>query len=93
MQSTTTSAPHHDRVRVRLVERGRVRVDHARGLISAELDRRVLGLRRADVGGEVQRLAVQVGELDDVAVDDPELADAGGGEIGRDRAAEGARRR
>ena len=42
-------------------------------------------------GCEVQRLAVQVGELDVVVVDDPEAPDARAGQIERDRRAERAR--
>ena len=41
-----------------------------------------------DVGREVQELAVQVGQLDLVAVDDPEPPDARTGEVERDRRAE-----
>ena len=44
-----------------------------------------------DVGREVQRLAVQVGDLDVVVVDDPEPPDARPGEVHRHRRAERAR--
>ena len=47
-----------------------------------------LGL--ADVGGDVEHLALQVGEVDGVVVDDTEGADAGRGEIERRRRAESA---
>ena len=54
---------------------------------------RLLGgvdLRHADAVGRVDHLALQVGEVDDVVVDDPERADAGGREVQRGRRAEPA---
>ena len=45
----------------------------------------------ADAVGGVDDLALQVGEVDDVVVDDPERADARGGEVERGRRAEAAR--
>ena len=47
-------------------------------------------LRHADVRREVQGLAVQVGELDVVVVDDPEPPDAGARQVDRHRGAERA---
>src|SRR5439155_815540 len=44
-----------------------------------------LSLRAADVVGEVHHLPVQVGQIDTVAVDDAERADAGCGEVDRRR--------
>ena len=54
---------------------------------------RLLGrvdLRDADALGVVDHLALQVGEVDDVVVDDPERADAGRREVERRRRAEAA---
>ena len=51
---------------------------------------RALGLAPADVGGREQDLALQVGELDDVVVDDADAADAGGGEVVQHRRAQPA---
>ena len=50
-----------------------------------------LDLRRADPVGRVDHLALQVGEVDIVVVDDAERADAGGREVERGRRAEPAR--
>ena len=47
-------------------------------------------LRTPDAVGRVDDLALQVGEVDDVVVDDAERADAGGGEVERGRRAEAA---
>ena len=47
-------------------------------------------LRHADRLGRVDHLALQVGEVDDVVVDDAERADAGGREVERGRRAEAA---
>ena len=44
----------------------------------------------ADAVGGVDHLALEVGEVDDVVVDDAERADAGGGEVERGRRAEAA---
>ena len=44
----------------------------------------------ADPVGRVDHLALEVGEVDDVVVDDPERADAGRGEVQRGRRAETA---
>src|SRR5204863_9990557 len=52
--------------------------------------RRRLQLRLPDVVRRAQNLALQVAEVDDVEVDDADRADAGGGEIHRDRRAESA---
>ena len=49
------------------------------------------GLGRADVGGAVERLALEVGEVDGVAVDDRQPADARAGERGDDGGADPAR--
>ena len=54
---------------------------------------RLLGgvdLGDADALGGVDHLALEVGEVDDVVVDDAERADAGGGEVERGRRAEAA---
>ena len=54
---------------------------------------RLLGrvdLGDADALGVVDHLALQVGEVDDVVVDDPERADAGRREVQRGRRAEAA---
>ena len=47
-------------------------------------------LRHADAVGRVDDLALEVGEVDDVVVDDAERADAGRGEVQRGRRAEAA---
>ena len=47
-------------------------------------------LRRADAVGRVDDLALEVRQVDDVVVDDPDRADAGGGEVQRGRRAEPA---
>ena len=52
--------------------------------------RGAVDLLAADVAGRVQHLAMQIGERDDVVVDDPERADAGAGEILQRRRAEPA---
>ena len=49
-----------------------------------------LGLGPADVGGAEQDLALEIVERDDVVVDHPERADAGGGEILDGRRADAA---
>ena len=54
----------------------------------AELGGGAVRLGDADVGREVQELAVQVGQLDLVAVDDPQPPHARPGEVERDRRAE-----
>ena len=48
------------------------------------------GLRLADPLGVVDHLALQVGGVDDVVVDEAERADPGGGEVERGRRAEAA---
>ena len=57
------------------------------------LDRllRRLGLRLAEPLGRVDDLALQVGRVDDVVVDDAERPDAGGGQVERGGGAEAAR--
>ena len=59
------------------------------------LDRepRRLRLRHPDPLGVVDHLALQVGGVDDVVVDEAERADAGGGEVERGRARRARRRR
>ena len=59
------------------------------------VDRRLRrrGLRLADRLGRVDHLALEVRLVDDVVVDDPERADAGGGEIERGRRTQARRRR
>jgi hypothetical protein len=52
---------------------------------------RGVDLRFADGIGAVKDLALQVGEVDRVAVDEGQPADAGGGEVERGGAAEAAR--
>ena len=55
---------------------------------------RLLGavdLLAADIAGRVQHLTMQVGQRDDVVVDDPQRPDAGAGEILQRRRAEPAR--
>ena len=47
-------------------------------------------LRHADAARRVDDLALEVRDVDDVVVDDPERADAGGGEVERGRRAEPA---
>ena len=47
-------------------------------------------LGHADAVGRVDDLALEVRDVDDVVVDDPERADAGGGEVERGRRAEAA---
>ena len=56
------------------------------------LDRLLGGvdLRHADAVGRVDDLALEVGEVDDVVVDDAERADAGRREVERGRRAEAA---
>ena len=54
---------------------------------------RLLGgvdLRLADAVGRVDDLALEVGDVDDVVVDDADRADARGGEVERGRRAEAA---
>ena len=51
---------------------------------------RRLGLRHPDPLGVVDHLALQVGGVDDVVVDEADRADAGGGEVERRRRAEAA---
>jgi hypothetical protein len=46
---------------------------------------------RADRVGAIEDLALQVGEVDLVGIDEGEAADAGGGEVERGRATEAAR--
>ena len=47
-------------------------------------------LRHADAVGRVDDLALEVGDVDHVVVDDAERPDAGGGEVERGRRAEAA---
>jgi hypothetical protein len=61
--------------------------EHAR-VDEAELDRRAVRLGRADVGGVVERLAVQVGDLDVVGVDDPDPPHPRADQVGGHRRAE-----
>ena len=61
--------------------------------VGVELVDRLLGgvdLRHADAGGGVDDLALQVGQVDHVVVDDAQRADAGRGEVQRDRRAQAA---
>ena len=51
-------------------------------------DPRRVGLRHPDPLGVVDHLALQVGGVDDVVVDEADRADAGGGEVERGRRAE-----
>ena len=87
---------HDDVVAVDHGERGGgaqargVRLERHLGVERRQPLRRHLGLAPADVGGREQDLALQVGELDDVVVDDADAADAGGGEIEEHRRAEPA---
>ena len=53
-------------------------------------DPRRVGLRHPDPLGVVDHLALQVGGVDDVVVDEADRADAGGGEVERGRRAEPA---
>ena len=59
-----------------------------RGLISAMLSRADSRLGPADVGLAVDDLALQVGLVDDVEVDDAERADAGRGQVHQGRRAQ-----
>ena len=59
------------------------------GLISL-MESRALGLRPADVGLPVDDLALQVGLVDGVELDDAERADTGRGEVHQHRRAEAA---
>jgi hypothetical protein len=61
------------------------------GIHFLERPARRLDLRRADRPGAVQDLALQVGQVDLVAVGERQPADAGSGEVERRRAAEAAR--
>ena len=72
------------------VEAEGVRLDGDVRVEAGERAGGALGLGRADLGGGVQHLALQVGEADRVVVDDAEGADAGGGEVEERRAAEAA---
>ena len=79
------------RARVGLVEPP-LDLDHLDMRIEAR--DRLLGavdLLAADIAGRVQHLAMQIGERDDVVVDDPQSPDAGAGEILQRRRAEPAR--
>ncbi len=61
--------------------------------VRVELVDRLLGgvdLRHADAVGGVDHLALEVGDVDHVVVDDAERADAGRGEVERGRRAEAA---
>ena len=48
-------------------------------------------LRLADAVGRVQDLSLQIGEIDDIGIDDPKCADAGGRQIIRGRRSESTR--
>jgi hypothetical protein len=50
-----------------------------------------LDLGLADVGGLEQHLALQVGDLDHIRIDEPQTPDTGGGEIERRRGPKPAR--
>ena len=57
----------------------------------AQMLQRGLDLETTDVGVGVQDLALKVGNVDAIEVDDPELADPCGSQVHRDRRAEPAR--
>ena len=67
-----------------------VLVDLHVGVQRADRLLRGVDLRHADALGVVDHLALEVGKVDHVVVDDPERADAGGGEVQRGRRAEPA---
>ena len=71
-------------------EAGFVRLDGDAGVDGAGLFRRRRDLGAAEIGGAVGDLALQVGQLDPVVVDEADMADAGGGEIEQEWAAEAA---
>ena len=48
-------------------------------------------LRLADAVGRVQDLSLQIGEIDDIGIDDPKCADAGGRQVIRGRRSESTR--
>ena len=58
------------------------------GIEGVDRDPRALDLALADAIGRVDDLALQVGQVDDVEVDEADRADAGGREVERRRAAE-----
>lgn len=60
------------------------------GVEVAEVGDEAVDLFNAEARGGVADLAVQVGELDDVVVDDADGADAGAGDVLRGGAAEAA---
>ena len=60
------------------------------GLTSRDAIARGVDLLAADVLGAVQDLALQVGDVDDVEIHEADVADAGGGEVERERRAEPA---
>ena len=50
----------------------------------------LVDLGPADVGGDVDDLALEVRDVDDVEVDEPDGPDPGGGQVERERRAEAA---
>jgi hypothetical protein len=72
-------------------EAQRVTLDHDVRVHRGDALGRHLHLGAADIAGSEEHLAVQVGGVDDVEVDDPEPADTGRGEVLRGRTAQAAR--
>ena len=66
------------------------RPDGDEGIDRREAPARRRDLRRAHVGGRVQDLALQIGEIDAVGIGERERSDTGGGEELRDRCAQSA---
>ena len=79
--SMTTSAPSmKSAISTDAAEPPRRRRDPRLRVEGAQPRRRHLDLQQAEVGRGVEDLAVEVGDLDPVAVDQPHLADPAGGE-------------
>ncbi len=72
------------------VSRSRNGTTSTSGLSASIVPARRVGLRLAERVGRVGDLALEVRLVDDVGVDDPERADAGGGEVERGGRAEAA---
>ena len=94
MGKLSTAVDHHV---VAVDERRRRLGDEARAVgldVDLGVERRRFSAALSALGrpmsAVVQDLALQVGELDHVVVDDAEAADAGGGEVVEDRRAEPA---
>ena len=88
--STTTSAPATSRGGVLRRQALGADIDPQAGIEAQQRRPRGLDLGLADIGHGVERLAVKVGLLDHVVIDDREAAHAGAGEILQHRTAETA---